>query len=201
MEWFPLGTVSGFRRYIISFSRWLWSKIQSLSPWGQWVKAFLALWTSSQLITLQRYSIGNASKRSWCSVVSRFSASHVSYIVTYEVGFSMTFCNISLTEICQDKALTKISISPLGYFTIYYLDEKTPPEHFLVLYFFVFFCALPKKAKEKTFLNFLFVPSSKFSLWWYSLPQIMIITSLTYFLSCSLWFGPLQPRNTFVNEN
>lgn len=64
MEWFPLDIVSGSKRYVITLSRWLGSKIQSQSPRWQWVKNFLDLWTTFQLLTLQKYSIGNAS-RGW----------------------------------------------------------------------------------------------------------------------------------------
>lgn len=95
----------------------------------------------------------NTRKCSWCLVVTWFSASHVSYMITYEVEFNKIFCNISLTKMCQDEALTQVSISSLGYFTIQYLNKRNKPSQILSSALcFLFFCAFSKKTEEKLFL-------------------------------------------------
>lgn len=66
---------------------------------------------------------------------------------------------------CQDEALTQVSISSLGYFTIQYLNKRNKASQTLSSALCsLFFCAFPKKNRRKTFPNFLSVSLFKFIL-------------------------------------
>lgn len=150
MEWFPLGIVSGSRRYIITLSRWLGSKIQSQSPWWQQVKIFLALQTNFQLLTLQKYSIGNASR--WLLVDSQWPMFHIwSYMKSDSVWHFAIPHLLKCTRIRPWLRFLSLLFHHLSILLFTILTEKKKNQTLAgALLSLGFFCAFPMTADEKT---------------------------------------------------